>query len=170
MSAMRWQVLALSCAGLVFAAVAMSASADDGISWRRTSSRVALTRDGGALDLLVPRGRARGARSDAIAIVPGGRYRASVELDVAAAVPRGAFLRVALYRGADGRGRQRLILDSAFATADGPREVAFAAPSWARAARLRILARPDRASRIRARGASLAGERDAPEVVLREGE
>ena len=146
--------------------VSLTASADEG-AWRVTSPRVALASRPDRLELVIPSGRARGVTSRAISIEPGQEYVAVARLDLDALIARGAFLRVALYPSAAG-GRQRLRLDSTFA-ADGEStlSVRFAAPSWARAAKLRVLARPDAERDVETTIPALLPVSGAPVVVLR---
>ena len=126
-------------------ALGTRASADDGAPWRSTSPRVRLVTDACGLELVIPSGRARGATSRAIPIAPGETYIASARLELDVLIARGAFLRVALYDRADGGGRQRVRLDSVSVRGgEAGATVLFEAPAWGHAAKLRVLARPDR--------------------------
>ena len=160
-------------------AVAVAGGADDQLRWRRTSPHALIGVQGTELLLQVIGGRARGVESAPIQIAPSGAYRAEVKLTVPEdAHARGAFLRLALYARADGGGRQALRLDSPLASggSDAERIIDFVAPSWAHAAKLRLLVRREPGMRevaapVRARGASLhaiQSARPVPEVVLRE--
>ena len=172
------RLAALGSIALVLAAAAAGA-ADDRLRWRRTSPHALIGVRGADLLLQVIGGRARGAQSAPVRIDPSGAYRARVDLAVPEdAHARGAFLRLALYARADGRGRQALRLDTPLVSSgsDSERIIDFAAPSWAHAAKLRLLVRPEPgltevAVPVRARDASLrviVPERRVPEVVLRE--
>lgn len=161
-------VVALALALLLSSSVA---SADDGVRWRRTTPRALLTTEGDWIGIRVPAGRAWGIASNPLAVEPGRTYRAGVEIEVPAERLRGAFLRIALYERADGRGRQRERLDSALvATGRGSPTIQFVAPAWARAAKLRVLIRAEgeMALPVRvSRGAVAPAERELPEVILR---
>lgn len=142
--------------------------------WRRTSPRVEVLAGADALAMRVPAGRAWGIESGAIPVEPGARYLAGARIDVPeAAGVRGAFARVAVYDRA-GRVAQRRILDTAIvgATAGADARVGFVAPSWARAVRLRLLARRDATvaagDPLRASWPWLRRRTVPPEVILRE--
>ncbi|TMD60687.1 MAG: hypothetical protein E6I87_04915 [Chloroflexi bacterium] len=158
-----------------FAVIALLASpspralADDGTPWRVTSPRVRLETAERRLELVIPAGRARGATSRAIPIEPGETYVALARLDLDWLVARGAFLRVALYARADGGGRQRARLDSTLLYGGGDGAVVlFRSPGWARAAKLRVLARPDRdGTELQATDPLLIRVQGVPVVVLR---
>lgn len=148
------------------------ALADDGLRWKRTTPRATFRQTPTLLELRVPPERAWGIAAAPLELEAGRRYRARADLSLPTETLRGAFLRVALYPSADGRGRQRLVLDSALlAGGADARAVEFTAPAWARSAKLRVLARASAAL-----SAPLFAERVAlvpigrapPEVVLRE--
>ena len=137
------RVLRISLAVAVLAAVLPAeALADDGWRFRRTSPRVDLVRQGPALVLGVPGGRAWGLES---ALLPASGGPTAIVADVEIADPqvREVFLRVAWYREATGRPRQVAIADSA--PARGPGRVSLvlplAPPPGAVAYRVRVLAR-----------------------------
>ena len=152
------------------AALSTTALADGDSLWRATSPRVHL---GAAtdqrLELVIPAGRARGATSRVIALEPGGTYLAAARLELDSLVGRGAFLRVALYASERGSGRQRRRLDSAAVRqgTDGV-TIVFEAPRWAHAAKVRLLARPDRdGATVTATDVTLIRIERSPVVVLR---
>ena len=166
---MRTRIAAALLVIAVSASPSLSARADDGTPWRATSPRVQLEAADRHLELVIPAGRARGATSRAVPIEPGGTYVAIARLELDCLVARGAFLRVALYARDDGTGRQRARLDSTLVreSADGV-VVLFRAPRWARAAKLRVLARPDRGGAgLDAMNPLLIRVERAPAVVLR---
>lgn len=152
------------------------ASADEGIRWRRTTPRATAEVADGVLSLRVPPGRAWGVESAPIAIEAGRTYRARARIAVPSDPVAEAFLRVALYERADGRGRQRARLDSPASRSGeaAERDVHFVTPLWARAVKLRLLVRRavsvSEQSAVRAGGVRLRAVFDRPrwEVVLRE--
>jgi hypothetical protein len=129
--------------GLVAAAVlALSASADGGPPYRRTTPRGSFGENGAELLVGVPGGRAWGIES-ALIPVPDQRsgFRATVEVsdpDV-----REAFIRVAWYDRAAGRPKQFALTDAVFVRAGETTtlEVALDPPAGAVAYRVRVLAR-----------------------------
>lgn len=156
---------------LVLLFASQPADADDGLRWRRTTPRAIVAERGDLLELRVPAGRAWGVSSQPLPLEPGRAYRARVELDVPRDRLRGTFLRVALYERADGRGRQRLRIDSRpLLGAAEARVIDFVVPHWAHSAKLRVLVRADADMPLPVR-ASRAGlyriERAPPEVILR---
>jgi hypothetical protein len=131
----------LSALALV-AALAISASADEGPPYRRTTPRGSFGKDGPELLVGVPGGRAWGVES-ALIPVPADRtgFRAMVE--VADPEVREAFIRVAWYDRGSGRPRQFALSDARFVHSGETAsfEVALDPPSGAVAYRVRVLAR-----------------------------
>src|SRR5437773_9055575 len=124
------------------AALAVSASAEGGPPYRRTTPRGSFGTDGPELVVGVPGGRAWGIES-ALIPVPDERtaFRATVE--VSDPEVREAFVRVAWYDRANGRPRQFALTDARFVRAGETAtvEVALDPPPGAVAYRLRVLAR-----------------------------
>jgi hypothetical protein len=127
--------------GLV-AALAVSASAEGGPPYRRTTPRGSFGADGPELVVGVPGGRAWGIES-ALIPVPDEHtgFRATVE--VSDPKVREAFVRVAWYDRATGRPRQFALSDARFVRAGetATLEVALDPPPGAVAYRVRVLAR-----------------------------
>lgn len=142
----------------------------EGPLWRSTTPRAEVVRLGKLFTLRVPDERAWGIASSALSITRGRAYRARVALEAHDPAVHGAFLRVALYARADGRGRQRRWYDTPpLAGESAAREVRFVAPRWARSAKLRVLVRaPDGMTQpVRATEPALAEVVFPPLVVLR---
>lgn len=127
---------------VVMALLGLSASADDGPPYRRTTPRGSFRADGPDLVIGVPGGRAWGIESALIPVpqVPTG-FRA--RLEVSDPEVREAFVRVAWYDRATGRPRQFALTDARFIRAGETAtvEVALDPPAGAVAYRLRVLAR-----------------------------
>ncbi|MGH2450894.1 MAG: hypothetical protein ACRDGE_06435 [Candidatus Limnocylindria bacterium] len=138
---MRRLLLASLAFAIVAAASPTDALADDGWRFRRTSPRVDLARQGPALVLGVPDGRAWGLESVLLPLPAPALVMADVE--IADPLVREVFLRVAWYREATGRPRQIAIADSAMARGPGrvPLTLRLAPPPGAVAYRIRVLAR-----------------------------
>ena len=128
-----------------FAAIAMldlSASADGGPPYRRTTPRGSFGTDGPELLVGVPGGRAWGIESALIPVpVERSGFRATIE--VSDPEVREAFVRVAWYDRATGRPRQFALTDASFVHSGETTtvEVALDPPPGAVAYRLRVLAR-----------------------------
>ena len=132
----------LLCALGIATALALSASADGGPPYRRTTPRGSFGEDGPELVVGIPGGRAWGIES-ALIPVPQERigFRATVE--VTDPEVREAFIRVAWYDRATGRPRQFALTDARFVRAGetATLEVALDPPAGAVAYRVRVLAR-----------------------------
>lgn len=132
----------LLCAIGVAAALALSANAESGPPYRRTTPRGSFGEVGPALVVGVPGGRAWGIES-ALIPVPDqlSGFRATVE--VSDGEVREAFVRVAWYDRATGRPRQFALTDTRFVRAaeTATLEVALDPPAGAVAYRIRVLAR-----------------------------
>src|SRR3989442_15779406 len=98
-------VTSLLCALGVLTALALSASADDGPPYRRTTPRGSFGADGPELLVGVPGGRAWGIES-ALIPVPEGQTGFRTTVEVSNPEAREAFVRVAWYDRASGRPRQ----------------------------------------------------------------
>jgi len=126
----------------LMAVLGLSASADDGPPYRRTTPRGSFGANGPELLVGVPGGRAWGIES-ALIPVPEGQtgFRATVE--VSDPEVREAFVRVAWYDRASGRPRQFALTDARFVRAGETAtvEVALDPPAGAVAYRLRVLVR-----------------------------
>ena len=124
------------------AILGLSASADGGPPYRRTTPRGSFGADGPELVVGVPGGRAWGIES-ALIPVPDERtgFRATVE--VGDPLVREAFVRIAWYDQATKRPRQFALTDARFVGAGetATLEVALDPPPGAVAYRLRVLAR-----------------------------
>jgi hypothetical protein len=127
---------------VVAAALAASASADEGPPYRRTTPRGSFGANGAELLVGVPGGRAWGIES-ALIPVPDQRtgFRATVE--VSDPEVREAFIRVAWYDRATGRPKQFALTDATFVRAGETTtlELALDPPSGAVAYKVRVLAR-----------------------------
>jgi len=135
-------VASFLCAFGLMAALAVSASAEGGPPYRRTTPRGSFGADGPELVVGVPGGRAWGIES-ALIPVPDQHtgFRATVE--VSDPKVREAFIRVAWYDRATGRPRQFALSDARFVSAGetATLEVALDPPAGAVAYRVRVLAR-----------------------------
>ena len=129
--------------GLVaIALLALSASADGGPPYRRTTPRGSFGADGPQLVVGVPGGRAWGIESGLLP-VPDDRTRVRATLEVSDPLIREAFVRVAWYDRASGRPRQFALTDARFVRAGETAtvEIALDPPAGAVAYRMRVLAR-----------------------------
>jgi hypothetical protein len=135
-------VASVLCAFGLGAALAVSASADEGPPYRRTTPRGSFGLVGPELVVGVPGGRAWGIES-ALILVPEQRsgFRATVEVNDPEV--REAFVRVAWYDRATGRPRQFALTDARFVRAGetATLEIALDPPAGAVAYRIRVLAR-----------------------------
>src|SRR2546428_6565749 len=124
------------------AALAVSASAEGGPPYRRTTPRGSFGTDGPELVVGVPGGRAWGIESALIA-VPDQRSGFRGAIEVSDRGVREAFIRVAWYDHATGRPRQFALSDARFVRAgeSATLEVALDPPAGAVAYRVRVLAR-----------------------------
>jgi hypothetical protein len=122
--------------------LALTASADGGPPYRRTTPRGSFGADGPELVIGVPGGRAWGIES-ALIPVPQGPTAFRATLEVSDPEVREAFVRVAWYDRAIGRPRQFALTDARFIRAGETAtvEVALDPPAGAVAYRLRVLAR-----------------------------
>lgn len=134
-------VLLLALAIVIGAPPAL-AIADDGWRLRPTSPRIEMGRQGPALTLGLPSGRAWGLES-ALLPRPAAAMVISADIEIADPLVREAFLRVAWYREATGRPRQIAIADSASVRGTGRVLVTLplAPPPEAVAYRVRALGR-----------------------------
>jgi hypothetical protein len=167
----RKLIASAACALLLAAAI--PASADDGPPFRRTTPRGSFGRDGPALVVGVPGGRAWGIES-ALVPVPPGRSAFLATIEVVDPEVREAFVRIAWYDRATGRPRQFALTDARLVGAGDTAtlEIALDPPPGAVAYRLRVLARlraPDAISSADAVRASLspAYPRPAPFPLTR---
>jgi hypothetical protein len=156
---MRLLVFVLSCASL--AGFVFDASADDEARFRRTTPRGSFGRDGPALLIGVPGGRAWGIESELIP-APAGRAAFVATLAVSDPEIREAFVRVAWYDRATGRPKQFALSDAQLVPAGEAvtMEVTLDPPPGAVAYRVRVLARlraPDALSAADAVQATLSG-------------
>jgi hypothetical protein len=135
-------VASVLCALGVAAALAWSASADEGPLYRRTTPRGSFGANGPELVVGVPGGRAWGIESALIA-VPEQRTGFRATIEVSDPRVREAFIRVAWYDRATGRPRQFALTDARFVRAGetATLEVALDPPDGAVAYRVRVLAR-----------------------------
>jgi hypothetical protein len=135
-------VAGILCGFVAAAALAVSASADGGPPYHRTTPRGSFGGNGVELLVGVPGGRAWGIESALIA-VPDERtgFRATVE--VSDPEVREAFIRVAWYDRATGRPKQFALTDATFVRAGETTtlELALDPPPGAVAYRVRVLAR-----------------------------
>lgn len=124
------------------ALLALSASADGGPPYRRTTPRGSFGADGPQLVVGVPGGRAWGIESGLLP-VPDDRTRVRATLEVSDPLIREAFVRVAWYDRASGRPRQFALTDARFVRAGETAtvEIALDPPAGAVAYRMRVLAR-----------------------------
>ena len=123
-------------------AVAGAASADDGPQYHRTTPRGSFGRDGAALLVGVPGGRAWGVESE-LRPLPDGPAALWATIEVRDASVREAFVRIAWYDRASGRSRQIALSDArAVRAGEGAKiELALDPPPTAIAYRVRVLAR-----------------------------
>jgi len=135
-------VATVLCGFLATAVLSLSANAEGGPPYRRTTPRGSFGENGAELLVGVPGGRAWGIESALIPVPdePSG-FRATVEVrdpDV-----REAFIRVAWYDRATGRPKQFALADARYVRAGeaATLEVALDPPAGAVAYRLRVLAR-----------------------------
>src|SRR5207245_6988678 len=124
------------------AALAVSASAEGGPPYRRTTPRGSFGTEGPELVVGVPGGRAWGIES-ALIPVPDQRIGFRATIEVSDPEIREAFIRVAWYDRATGRPRQFALSDARFVRAKETAmlEVALDPPAGAVAYRVRVLAR-----------------------------
>jgi len=136
----RWLCLLL-CLALTLAA-SVTADADDGARFHRTTPRATFDEAGGVLIIGIPGGRAWGIESELRAMPPAGTTLV-VRLAVSDDAVREAFVRVAYYASAVTRTRQLATVDSAPVTGAGRASVAIPLepPPLAVAFRVRVLAR-----------------------------
>lgn len=122
--------------------VAFAARADDGPLYHRTTPRGSFGKDGAALVVGVPGGRAWGIES-ALIPVPDQRTAYRVTFEVTDPEVREAFVRVAWYDRATGRPRQFALTDARFVRANetATLEITLDPPARAVAYRIRVLAR-----------------------------
>ncbi len=135
----------LSC--VVTLAQAASISADDGVSFHRTTPRGALDTSDGALVIGIPGGRAWGIESD-LRPLPAAGGTIVVRLAVEDRAVREAFVRVAYYGSTRARSRQLSVSDSSPVEPGAGVLVAVPLdpPAGAVAYRVRVLARLQDAS------------------------
>jgi len=135
-------VTSLLCALGVLTALALSASADGGPPYRRTTPRGSFGADGPELLVGVPGGRAWGIES-ALIPVPDQPMGFHATVEVIDPEVREAFIRVAWYDRASGRPRQFALSDARLVRAgeSATFDVALDPPHGAVAYRVRVLAR-----------------------------
>ena len=135
-------VASLFCAFGILAALAISANADGGPPYRRTTPRGSFGTDGPELVVGVPGGRAWGIES-ALIPVPEERTGLRATIEVSDPGIREAFVRVAWYDRATGRPRQFALTDARYVRAGETATLALALdpPPGAVAYRVRVLAR-----------------------------
>ena len=135
-------VASLFCAFGILAALAISANADGGPPYRRTTPRGSFGTDGPELVVGVPGGRAWGIES-ALIPVPEERTGMRATIEVSDPEIREAFVRVAWYDRATGRPRQFALTDARYVRAGETATLALALdpPPGAVAYRVRVLAR-----------------------------
>jgi hypothetical protein len=126
----------------LWAALAVSVSADEGPPYRRTTPRGSFGTDGPELLVGVPGGRAWGVES-ALIPVPDQHSGFTATVEVADSEVREAFIRVAWYDRTTGRPRQFALTDSRLVRLGETAmfEVALDPPPRAVAYRVRVLAR-----------------------------
>jgi hypothetical protein len=153
------RLLALAVCALTFALLAVQAAAEDDPRFRRTTPRGSFGREGPALLVGVPGGRAWGIESE-LRIVPADRAAFTAAIEVRDPEVREAFVRVAWYDRAIGRPRQFALADATAVRAGETAilEIALDPPPGAVAYRVRVLAR------LRAPG--LLSDQDAVRVRL----
>ena len=136
------RVVRILVALAAMAMLGLSASADGGPPYRRTTPRGSFGADGALLLVGVPGGRAWGIES-ALIPVPGERTGFQATVEVRDPEVREAFVRVAWYDRASGRPRQFALTDARFIRVGETAkvEVALDPPAGAVAYRLRVLAR-----------------------------
>jgi hypothetical protein len=141
-SAVPKVIATLLCSLGLVAAISLSANAEGGPPYRRTTPRGSFGANGDELVVGVPGGRAWGIESALIA-VPDERSGVRATIEVSDAEVREAFIRVAWYDRATGRPRQFALTDARFVRAGetATLEVALDPPPGAVAYRLRVLAR-----------------------------
>ncbi len=120
---------------------ALSASAEDGTTFRRTTPRAPLRVAADELVFGIPSGRAWGLESRLIRI--GSHATVALDLGVRDQEVREAFVRIAWYDRDAGRPRQMLVEDAPFVLPGVERRVVMQleAPEGAVAFRIRVLAR-----------------------------
>jgi hypothetical protein len=130
------------CVVVVTAVLAVSATADGGPPYRRTTPRGSFGADGPKLIVGVPGGRAWGIES-ALIFVPDRRSGFLATVEVSDPEVREAFIRVAWYDRATGRPRQFALTDARFVRAGetATLDLALDPPAGAIAYRVRVLAR-----------------------------
>jgi hypothetical protein len=135
-------VASVFCALGVLAALAISANADGGPPYRRTTPRGSFGSDGPELLVGVPGGRAWGIES-ALIPVPEERTGLRATIEVADPEIREAFVRVAWYDHASGRPRQFALTDARYVRGGETATLSLALdpPPGAVAYRVRVLAR-----------------------------
>jgi hypothetical protein len=135
-------VASFFCALGVLAALAVSANAEGGPPYRRTTPRGSFGSDGPELLVGVPGGRAWGIESVLIP-VPEERTGLRATIEVSDPEIREAFVRVAWYDRATGRPRQFALTDARYVRAGETATLALALdpPPGAVAYRVRVLAR-----------------------------
>jgi hypothetical protein len=147
------RLTAMMACGLVLL-VSVRVAGDDDPSFRRTTPRGSFGRDGPALLVGVPGGRAWGIESELIPAPRGpAAFRATV--DVIDPAVREAFVRIAWYDRATGRPRQFALSDAQLIREGESTtvEVALDPPPGAVAYRVRVLARLRAADALSARDA-----------------
>jgi hypothetical protein len=135
-------VASFLCACGLAAALAVSASAEGGPPYRRTTPRGSFGADGPELVVGVPGGRAWGIES-ALIPVPDQHTGFRARVEVSDPKVREAFIRIAWYDRATGRPRQFALSDARLVRAGetATLEVALDPPPGAVAYRVRVLAR-----------------------------
>jgi len=128
-------------AALALVLFGMPAAADDEPRFHRTTPRGFFERDGEALVVGVPAGRAWGIESDLLPIPSSGALRVSLEVSDPAV--REAFVRIAWYDRTTGRPRQFALSDARLVSAGETATlvVMLDPPPGAVAYRVRVLAR-----------------------------
>jgi hypothetical protein len=126
----------------IVATLAISASAEPGPPYRRTTPRGSFGVDGPQLVVGVPGGRAWGIESGLIP-VPAQRSAFQARIEVSDPEVREAFVRIAWYDRATGRPRQFALTDARYVRTGeiAALELALDPPPGAVAYRLRVLAR-----------------------------
>jgi hypothetical protein len=157
---------ALASALLVGLALTAGALADDDPQFRRTTPRGSFGRDGPALSVGVPGGRAWGIESE-LRAVPGERSSFRATIEVSDPAVREAFVRIAWYDHMAARPRQFSLTDARLVRAgeSATLEITLDPPPRAVAYRIRVLARlrsPDALSRPDAIRAVLGELRPSP--------
>jgi len=138
----RKLLLIVVCAVVLVQLVALPAVADEDGRFRRTTPRGSFGRDGPALLVGVPAGRAWGIESE-LRPVPADPVSLRATIEVRDPAVREAFVRIAWYDRSSGRPRQFALSDATLVRA-GERvtfEIALDPPPGAVAYRVRVLAR-----------------------------